>query len=220
MIDERLPIAGLGMRRTERALHVRSDTPLRTLSSAVVGGGLNSVQHILNMHVRRGYACREPEVDLRALAGELGIGESFIGMMTAVALDTTQCGGERAAQAMAVAIATIGVGNAVAAGVTLPATPGPGTINAVIIVDAHMSEAARVNAVLTVTEAKTLALVEAGVRAPHGGPASGTSTDAIVIASTECGAIAEYAGPITPLGALMARAMRRAIQGALKGRPT
>src|SRR6266516_560701 len=120
MIDERLPIAGLGMRRTERALHVRSDTPLRTLSSAVVGGGLNSVQHILNMHVRRGDACREPEVDLRALAGELGIGESFIGMMTAVALDTTQCVVERAAQATAVAIATIGVGNAVAAGVTLP----------------------------------------------------------------------------------------------------
>jgi adenosylcobinamide hydrolase len=217
VIDEGLPIVGLSMRRTERALHVWSDAPLRTLSSAVVGGGLSSVQHILNIRVRRGYTCREPAADVRALAGELGIGEPFIGMMTAVALDTTQCVVERDAQTTVVAIVTIGVGNAVAAGVTLPATPGPGTINAIIVVDAHMSEAARVNAVLTVTEAKTLALVEVGVRAPHGGPASGTSTDAIVIASTERGAIAEYAGPIAPLGALMARAMRRAVLGALKG---
>ncbi len=42
-----------------------------------------------------------------------------------------------------------------------------------------------------------MALVESDVRAPHGGPASGTSTDAIVIASTGRGASVAYAGPIT-----------------------
>jgi iron complex transport system ATP-binding protein len=49
------------------------------------------------------------------------------------------------------------------------------------------------------------------VRAPDGGPASGTSTDALVIGCTGRGALAEYAGPIAPLGAAIARLVRRAI---------
>ena len=79
----------------------------------------------------------------------------------------------------------------------------------------RLTQAARVNAVITATEAKALAVAEAGVRAPHGGLASGTGTDAVIVASTERGPSFEYAGPIAPIGAMMARAVRRTMQQAM-----
>ncbi|MCI0478397.1 MAG: adenosylcobinamide amidohydrolase, partial [Anaerolineales bacterium] len=90
------------------------------------------------------------------------------------------------------------------------------TINIVVVADVCLTQAARANAIITATEAKTLALIEREVRAPHGGFASGTGTDSIVIATTERGAAYEYAGPISPLGALIACAVRRAILSALQ----
>jgi adenosylcobinamide amidohydrolase len=41
-----------------------------------------------------------------------------------------------------------------------------------------------VNAVITATEAKSMTLVEWDVRTPDGDPASGASTDAVVVAHT------------------------------------
>jgi adenosylcobinamide amidohydrolase len=91
-----------------------------------------------------------------------------------------------------------------------------------------LSDAALVNAVVTATEAKTQALLEAGV------PGSGTSSDAVCIACPAPGALAsaspvsrspaagslasgqevpveEYGGPRSPWGARIARATHRAV---------
>jgi adenosylcobinamide hydrolase len=210
-VDEALPIDGLYLARSARALHVCSDAPLAVLSSAVAGGDLTCARHIINMHVPRGYACPSPIADLEATARSLGIIEPFVGLMTAASLEHACVIVERDAATTVVAIVTVGLGNPVAAGVTEPFESTPGTINIILLIEAQLSQAAAVNAVITATEAKTLALVESDVRAPHGGPASGTSTDAIVIASTGRGASVAYAGPITPVGAQLARAVRRAI---------
>jgi len=108
------------------------------------------------------------------------------------------------------------VSHPIAAGITLAAQVESSTINIIVVVDACLAPAARVNAVITATEAKTLALIEKDLRAPEGGFASGTGTDSIVVATTERGATYEYAGPIAPLGALIARAVRRAILNAMR----
>jgi adenosylcobinamide hydrolase len=210
-LDEALPIDGVYLTRAERTLYMRSDAPLAVLSSAVVGGELDCTRHIINMRVPRGYACPSPAADLEAMARGLGIVEPFVGLMTAANLDQARVVIERDDAMTVVAVVTVGLGNPVAAGVTEVFESAPGTINIILVIEAQLSQAARVNAVITATEAKTLALVESGVRAPHGGPASGTSTDAIVIASTGRGVSAAYAGPITPVGALIARAVRRAV---------
>jgi iron complex transport system ATP-binding protein len=68
-----------------------------------------------------------------------------------------------------------------------------------------------VNAVITATEAKTMTLAEWDVRTPQGDPASGTSTDSVVVACTQIGAELDYAGPATPVGWLVARSVRAAI---------
>jgi adenosylcobinamide hydrolase len=215
-MNDSLPIDGLHLVYDKQALHLRSDTPLAVLSSAVVGSELGWTRHIINMHVDKNYANCTPSTDLVRLAHEHAIVEPFVGLMTAASLKQAQVVVEHDSRTMIVVIMTVGVGNAVAAGITPAFNSKPGTINTIIVAEACLSPAARVNAVITATEAKTLALVEAGVRAPHGGLASGTSTDAIVVASTERGALIEYAGPISPIGALIARGVRRALQNVLK----
>lgn len=211
-----LPIDGLHLEYDARAVHIWSDELLAVLSSAMVGSELTHARHILSLHVARGYDNRAPRDDLDAFARELGIAEPFVGLMTAAKTECAQVAVERDAATTVIAVATVGISHPTAAGITPAARVESGTINIVVVADARLTLAARVNAIITATEAKTLALIERDVRAPDGRFASGTGTDAIVIATTERGAQYEYAGPISPLGALIARAVRRAVLGALQ----
>ena len=61
-----------------------------------------------------------------------------------------------------------------------------------------------VHAVITATEVKTQVLMARGVRTPEGYAATGTSTDAIAVASTGRGIPLLYAGPVTLVGWLIA----------------
>ena len=106
------------------------------------------------------------------------------------------------------AVVSVGLSNTVCAGVTPPAAPLPGTINAILLLDADLTPAAMVNAVITATEGKTMALGEWQVSDARGAPASGTSTDAVVVACTGRGAALDYAGPGTH--ARLSRGPRRA----------
>ena len=76
----------------------------------------------------------------------------------------------------ALAVVTVGLSNRVAAGRDRAAAWSPSTINTIVVVDAVAEAAALVNAVITATEVKTLALTSAGVRCADGRLASGTST--------------------------------------------
>jgi adenosylcobinamide hydrolase len=111
----------------------------------------------------------------------------------------------------------VGLSNRIAAG-RAPVTGWThGTINTIVVVDADPEPAALVNAVITVTEVKTLLLQEAGVRDSAGGPVSGTSTDAVVIATTGRGARPCFGGPASPLGWSIAQAARRALHAGIRG---
>ena len=109
------------------------------------------------------------------------------------------------------AIVSVGLTNTSNAGVTPPLEAPPGTINAILLVDAALTPSAMVNAVITATEAKTMTLAEWDVRTPQGDPASGTSTDSVVVACTGRGAGLDYAGPATTVGWLIGRSMRAAV---------
>ncbi|XVQ08508.1 adenosylcobinamide amidohydrolase [Spirillospora sp. CA-255316] len=88
----------------------------------------------------------------------------------------------------------------------------PGTVNVVVEVPAALSDAALVNAVVTATEAKTQALLEAGYAC------TGTASDAICIAAPIRGAgeAEPFAGPRSIWGARIARAVHAAVHaGAL-----
>ena len=81
----------------------------------------------------------------------------------------------------------------------------PGTINIIVSVPVPLSDAAYVNAVMTATEAKTQAVLDAGFRA------SGTASDAICVAAPATGEPEDFAGPRSLWGARIARAVHSAV---------
>jgi len=204
-------IAGVTVTVDATAVRVRSLRPLRVLSSALVGGGFGETREIVNMHVDDVAPDSSPEVDLRTFATRLGIGESFVGLMTAAATEHARLAVAAEGALTAAAVVSVGLSNTVCAGVTAPGPAAPGTINAIVLLDVDLTPAAMVNAVITATEAKAMALGEWQVEDAAGAPASGTSTDAVVVACSGRGAPLDYAGPGTPIGYLLARAVRAAI---------
>ncbi len=126
----------------------------RAISSAMVGGGIGPVEWVLNAQVPGGYARMDPVDHLREMAPP-GPG---VGMLTAAAVDRFT----RAADGGAEAAATVGLRvptwAAAPEGVPDPELAPlyrPGTINILVAVPVPVSDAALVNLVMTVTEAKT-----------------------------------------------------------------
>ncbi len=115
--------------------------------------------------------------DLIQIAKAHGIQGDFVGLMTAVYLDKAQICTLKHADLTVSAVITAGVGNATAAGLSQPAFATHGTINIILLIDAELSPAAMVNAVITATEAKSDVLRVAEVRAVDGLLATGTSRD-------------------------------------------
>ncbi|MBD3144556.1 adenosylcobinamide amidohydrolase [Microbispora bryophytorum] len=83
--------------------------------------------------------------------------------------------------------------------------PRPGTINILVAVPVAFSDPALVNAVMTVTEAKTQALLEAGFSC------TGTASDAVCVAVRDDGPAEAFGGPRSVWGARIARAVHRAV---------
>jgi adenosylcobinamide hydrolase len=205
------PIDGVEIDVGPEAVWVRSRAPLSVVSSAVVGGDLDATEHVVNMHVSRDYHSDDPGADLRAFARRLGIRGPFVGLMTAAWTDRASIAWEDADGVRAGVVATVGLSRPAAAGVSSPVVWQPSTINLIAVVDARLERAAAVNGVITATEAKVGALIAAGVLTAEGVQATGTVTDAVVVAWTGRGPRVAYLGPGTVAGWSLARATRRAV---------
>jgi len=205
------PIEGVEIDVGPTAVWLRSRAPLSVLASAVVGGDLDTTQHVVNMHVSRDYESVDPGADLRAFARRLGVPGPFVGLMTAAWTDRATVAWEDADGVRVGVVATVGLSRPAAAGISSPVVWQPSTINLIAVVDARLERGAAVNGVITATEAKVGALVEAGVLAAEGAQATGTVTDAVVIVWTGRGARVPYLGPGTVAGWCLARAARRAV---------
>jgi adenosylcobinamide amidohydrolase len=196
------------------ALVVELPAEHRCLSSAVLNGGLGRVRTWLNLQVPHDYARTDPEAHLAAVARHLR--GPVVGMMTAA-----DVGGHTAAEVGAArAIATVGIGQPLAAAGTRPRlVDRVGTINLLIVVAAPLSAAALAGGLQTAVEAKAQALADARVRAVNAaGFATGTATDSICLAA-RLGDDVAFAGPATAVGADIARAVHSAVlEGALQAR--
>lgn len=94
---------------------------------------------------------------------------------------------------------------------TWPRSSGPGTINIVVGFPAPLCDAAAVNTVMTVTEAKSQALQE------HGVPGTGTASDAVTVVWPGGEPRSRFGGPRSRYGAPAARAVHRCVLAALRG---
>ena len=184
------------------------DEPVRAVSSAVLGGGIGSRRWITNATVGFQYDEPDPAAHAARIAVELGLDPSAgVGLLTAVDVTCFTTAADDGAEV----VATTGLG-----AVTWAAAPDghfhewrPGTINVVAWVPEPLADAALVNLVATVAEAKVQALAAAGV------PATGTPSDAVVACCPTGDAPDDddhrYGGPRSRWGARLARAVHAAV---------
>ena len=204
-------IDGVDVTIGTEAVSVIAARELVVVSSAFAGGGFARARTIANVHVPKNFPCADAEATVGAFVRRHALPSPWLGMLTSAWTEKAETSEAAAGGLRALVVATVGLSNASAAGLTGRATPGSGTINTVVVVDADPEPAAMVNLVLTLTEVKTAVLLEAGVKAVDGHPATGTSTDAVVVAATARGAQCRFGGPISDLGWVVARAAREAL---------
>jgi len=206
-------IDGLQVSHDTEGVVVRTATPLLAVSSAVAGGGITAAAAIVNVHVTKHGSLEAARATLEAFVQRRGVPAPYVGLLTGAATEKAEVEVARHRGLAALAIVTVGLSNRVTAGVSPAVAAAPvSTINTIVVVDADAEHAALVNAIITVTEVKTLALVEAGVTGADGRIATGTSTDAVVIAATGRGARERFGGPISDLGWVIAQAAGPALR--------
>jgi adenosylcobinamide hydrolase len=206
------------------AVIVRAHAPLAVVSSAIAGEAFGPARAIVNLHVPKNF--RPPARDghedwgtpLAEFVQRRGLPSPYVGLLTSAWTEHAEVAEDAAHGVAALALVTVGLGNPIATGLrSAPAaTPSPSTINAIIVVDAAPVPSAMVNCVITVTEVKTAALLAAGVVCRDGQPATGTSTDAVVVAATGRGSRCRFGGPASELGSVVARATRRAVETGIR----
>lgn len=204
-LDNHNLFANLKTTKSERSIVVEAKEPLKTLSSAVVNSGFGWSRNFVNRHVDKNYNCDDPILDMNEYLQNQGFDPAYtIGMMTAAFLGDVVMKSETYEGFSLYVIVTAGVSNAVdvsKAYMRIDLPSGPSTINIWVFIDGKLTDAAFVQAMMTATEAKVKAVHENGVLDPDTNTiATGTSTDSLLIASTENGKVFEYAGTITPLG--------------------
>ncbi|MFL5820204.1 MAG: adenosylcobinamide amidohydrolase [Solirubrobacteraceae bacterium] len=178
----------------------------RCLSSAVLGGGLGWMRTWINLGVPADYDRHDPRAHLEGES--VGLKGPVVGMLTAVDVSTYTRGDQGEARALA----TVGARHALAAAGTRPrALPRAGTINLLVVVREPLTDAGLAGALQTAVEAKAQALADARVAAANGGGwATGTATDSVCVACPP-GGRAKFAGPVTGVGASLARAVHAAV---------
>ena len=167
-------------------------------------GGIGKAEHLFNHCIQEHEKLDEPEAYLKKVAEKFGM-KKYFGLLTSVSMKNL-CIAEKNEVKI---FATCGIGNP---------NEKIGTINVIAVINAELPLSAMLNAVITITEAKSAALLEKGFRF------TGTSTDAVIIAKTEEDAWQcregrksyRYAGPESELGKKLWKAAKQAIKAGLR----
>ena len=196
---------------------VRLPGQFHALASTIICGGLTTADTFFIFEVPLSYDGDDPEGDLDMVRKDFGLSPDSIGFMTGRDVKKViTISRVRVNSVEAVAVVTAGVTNSLTAGDRLPleikeglTAHRVGTINIISVVGSPLQDCGMVNAVMTITEAKSAALKDAGI----GG--TGTTSDAVVIAVPE-GPGAKYAGTATDVGIAIARSVRTAVAGSIR----
>jgi adenosylcobinamide amidohydrolase len=192
----------------------------RMIATGVLGGGLGPREWVLNAQVPAAYARTDPAEHLRELARGLGLTGPGVGLLTAAPVTDLVQRQDEGVQAAATVGLRVPTWAAAPPGrpdpelAPLGAEPPspPGTINVIVALPVPLTDAAFVNAVLTATEAKVQAVLDAGFAG------TGTATDAICVAAPiDTSREEEFTGPRSVWGARIARAVHAAVRAGAVG---
>lgn len=196
---------------------------MESLSCAVLNGGVSRTSAVFIMQVPKNYRCDEPLGDAIRVRDALGLPEDSLGMMTAAEVDyvfnSRSCvfnGTE------ATAVATAGLSNHVVAGEELTDYPErvmvslrraremrAGTINVIAISSIPLTMEGKINLMIPLVEAKSVAMAE------HGFRETGTTSDAMAVLSPIGEDRVSWTGTGSDIGIATARAVSAAVGHAL-----
>lgn len=201
---------------------IESDLPLKVISSSLWNGGVHIANAFVNYRVPLYYESNDPINDmLEFIASEQLSKEYTIGLMTAANLADAVIGEWRQEDYSLFVLVTSGTSNAARAGTPRQTYPAyhAGTINIFVIIDGRLSESAIINSLITATEAKCAALADYGIiEQSNGLIATGTTTDALVIASSQQQSYVHehlYAGTATDIGCQLAELVYNSVYKAI-----
>jgi adenosylcobinamide amidohydrolase len=197
-------------------LEVQFPCPHSVLSWALLGGGWRTASKVLWHRV----ADDDLPIGLDPLAFFLerierdGMDKNAVGFLSGLpvssCIETIEaCNGEWVR-----CLATVGLSNGVRVGdPSLLASPKVGTINILLQSSLPLSLAASIEASSVVTQARTLAVLDAQVSSAEGsGFVTGTGTDCIVVASPMGETRAAFSGTHTLIGHLIGKAVLKAMK--------
>lgn len=193
-------------------LTVRFAAPQRTLGWSLLHPGFAVVRDVVWVEVRNadlGLAI-DAEAFLRSRLAEAGR-PSALGLMTSRDIRQHQVTRRTVEEVAASCVATVGLSNAERVGSRRAPRPHFGTINTLVHVDRALTDAALVEAVSIVAQARTAAVLEARPTAAGAG-VTGTGTDCIVVACPRDGTQAAWSGLHTAIGEAIGGAVYDAVR--------
>lgn len=193
------------------------DMPQNMLSWSLTRPGFVVARSVVWLEVRDGDlpVNVDPAQLLRGRMSDAGYGEA-VHLMTSRDLTHHHLASAVAGAVTATCLATVGLSNAGRIGEPFDGSAPIGTINLLAHVDASLSEAAQLEALSIVTEARTAAVMDLGL-ARNGRTVTGTGTDCIVVASPCDGLKMPVAGLHTDVGLSLGRAVYDAVtEGGLR----
>ncbi|WP_421920502.1 adenosylcobinamide amidohydrolase [Marinifilum sp.] len=211
----------------EKFLHVRFERSVRMLSSSILNGGFQMANHFLNTNVDANFNDKrtefeKPELTLGKMAKANEWSGVCVGMMTAAFMKSFCCVRVEEQGIWIDALVTAGVSNARRAGDIADykfmneECRKLGTINILILTNACLSEAAMVECVMMVAEAKAACMQDMKVMSRVSGQlATGTGTDSTAIACGN-GPDVVYCGKHVLFGELLAKAVIAGISQSLQ----
>ncbi|MCV6584202.1 MAG: adenosylcobinamide amidohydrolase [Marinibacterium sp.] len=180
--------------------------PMQVLSWSVNRPGFTIASRILWREVRN--ADLPPDLDLTAwvddLLGARGATDAVL-LLTSRRIAAFEQAQATAGSATARAVATVGLSNAERVGHRVDYSARSwGTVNVAVQVDTGLSETGLIEAMSIAVQARTTAIIDAGVQLETGA-ATGTGTDCLAIAAPK--GVTDFAGLHTDTGEAIGRAV-------------
>jgi adenosylcobinamide amidohydrolase len=196
---------------------------MEVLSSAPMNGGHTVTDTLFIMQVPHHHFIEDPDAELRSVMERCGLPKDAVGFMTAAEVKYVFSWCETEFEgAETFAAATAGLSNHVVAGDVIDNWDErfrismerykmllAGTINIIGVSSAPLTDAAKINMMMPIIEAKSAALASLGYRE------TGTTSDAVAIVSPIGEDREEFTGTGVPLGISMARSVKAAVAGNL-----
>lgn len=190
-------------------IQLKSDIPLKTISSAVHNPGIGWYGCLLNWTVAEDDLVDDVKQEVADfLQSKQFSTTNTVVMLTAVSTSCVALNEYITEFGSVFVMVTAGIGNAVDVSRTHERQDQPhvGTINIWVIINGCLSEEAFFQAMMTANEAKTKALQSENiVDRLTNTIATGTVTDSLLIAATQNGKEMMYGGPITAVGKVIGR---------------